>query len=48
MKQKDLELPDLLWSCFINWLNTLEKVGLLNPAKDQNLTETSSKTKQVD
>jgi hypothetical protein len=27
MDEEKKQLPDLIWSCFINWLNTLEKVG---------------------
>ena len=25
MDEKEKIMPDLLWSCFVNWLNTLEK-----------------------
>ena len=27
MDEEKIQLPDLIWSCFINWLNTLEKAG---------------------
>ena len=34
MDEKNADFPDLLWSCFINWLNTLEDEGFFkNPIK---------------
>jgi hypothetical protein len=39
MKEENKELPDLIWSCFINWLNTLEKVGDFELENQQNLGE---------
>ena len=39
MTEQNKKMPDLLWSCFINWLNTIEKV--LN--KEQNQQENLKK-----
>lgn len=36
MNEENVELPDLIWSCFINWLNTLEKVGNFDLIDEQN------------
>lgn len=36
MSEEKVELPDLIWSCFINWLNTLEKVGDFDLINEQN------------
>ncbi|MFX1496482.1 MAG: hypothetical protein ACFFBH_03040 [Promethearchaeota archaeon] len=36
MNEENVELPDLIWSCFINWLNTLEKVGNFALIDEQN------------
>jgi hypothetical protein len=30
MDENNTDFPDLLWSCFINWLNTLENEGFFN------------------
>lgn len=39
MNEKNIELPDLLWSCFINWINTLEKsLNLNSEQKDDQKT----------
>lgn len=35
MDEKELESPGLLWTCFVNWINTLEKVRMLNSTPDQ-------------
>jgi hypothetical protein len=35
MDDNNADFPDLLWSCFINWLNTLEDEGFFkNPIID--------------
>ena len=36
MNEENIESPDLIWSCFINWLNTLEKVGVFDLMDEQN------------
>jgi hypothetical protein len=41
MNEANKELPDLIWSCFINWLNTLEKVGDFEITKEQKLVGTT-------
>ena len=40
MDEKNNKLPDLIWSCFINWLNTLEKVGDFELLNEQNVDGT--------
>ena len=40
MDEENTKLPDLIWSCFINWLNTLEKVGDFEIMNEQNANGT--------
>lgn len=39
MAEEKKKMPDLLWSCFVNWLNTIEKVLNQDPDKQKNLKE---------
>ena len=39
MDEEELESPGLLWTCFINWINTLEKVGDFIASSDQVLNK---------
>ena len=39
MNEENIESPDLIWSCFINWLNTLEKVGDFDRTDELNGSE---------
>ncbi|MFX1452512.1 MAG: hypothetical protein ACFFCM_16870 [Promethearchaeota archaeon] len=39
MAESENKNPDLLWSCFINWLNTLEKVLSKDPDQKKSLKE---------
>lgn len=39
MDEYERERSNLIWSCFVNWINTLEKVGVLNPLLERNLKE---------
>jgi hypothetical protein len=36
MEDNNSDFPDLLWSCFVNWLNTLENVGFFKLIEEQN------------
>ena len=36
MNEENTKFPDLIWSCFVNWLNTLEKVGDFELMNEQN------------
>ncbi len=44
MNEDNGYFPDLIWSCFVNWLNTLEKVGELKSLEDQSLDENLENT----
>ena len=39
MDEQDEKVPDLLWSCFTNWLNTIEKAFKLNSEDTESLKE---------
>jgi hypothetical protein len=45
MNEENVDFPDLIWSCFINWLNTLEKVGNLKSFQDKSQEEILENTK---
>jgi hypothetical protein len=46
MEEKNTDLPDLLWSCFINWLNTLEDEGFFKSPSIDNLNEDKGKKRE--
>jgi hypothetical protein len=39
MDAQEKKAPDLLWTCFVNWLNTLEKAFKLDSDHSKNLKE---------
>ena len=38
-EQEEEKMPDLLWSCFINWLNTIETAFKIKSEDAKNLKE---------
>ncbi len=45
MENKEPETRDLLWSCFVNWVNTLEKFNTLEEAKNAKARENAEQKK---
>ncbi len=39
MKEEKKESPDLLWTCFVNWINTIENVITLDSEKTKTFDE---------
>jgi hypothetical protein len=39
MNDNEIELPDLLWSCFINWINTIERALKSDSGQNKTLKE---------